>query len=128
MKNVDQFQKAFDEGFNAPSFKSERVFELWVDLEIISDALAGPLYSIKTNGNCNYVYKDKENRFPGVTNAITFRKWANNLASEYKNKLLEFKPFGDIEEIEHGMLLKKADTMQKAADLAFQIQKEYDEK
>jgi hypothetical protein len=126
LKNFEQFQKTFDEGFNAPSFKSERVFELWGDLEIISDALAGPLYSIKTNGNCNYVYKDKEKRFPGVTNASTFRKWAINLVSEYKKELLEFKPSGDIEEIEHKMLLKKSDLMQKAADLAFQILAEND--
>lgn len=124
MKNIELFRKAFDETFKAPTFKSERVFELWVDLEIVSDALAGPLYGIKTKGNCNYVYKDKKNRFPGVTNAITFREWAKNLSSEHKRTLLEFKPTDKIEEIEHKMLLGIAGKMHEIIELAFKIQKE----
>ena len=48
--SIAEFNKLFDKVFNAPKFESNKVFELWVDLEIISDALAGPLYSIKGTG------------------------------------------------------------------------------
>ena len=70
LTTIELFNKTFDEVFIAPSFKSKRVFELWLNLEIVSVTLAGPLYNILNNGDCNYVYTDKENRLPGVINAI----------------------------------------------------------
>lgn len=59
------------ESLHTGLFKSN-VFYLrgnFLELTIIialSDVLAGPMFSILENGNCEYVYREDANRFPGV--------------------------------------------------------------
>lgn len=123
---IDEFKEIFWNSFSAPEFKSDRVFEFWADLEIISDALAGPLYNITQDGNCDYVYHDKDNRFPGVVDSASFKNWASKLVDEYKIKLLEFKPKNEIEQSEHSVLLRKVEMMNKTVIMAYRIQKKRD--
>lgn len=122
-----EFKEIFWSSFSAPELKSDRVFELWADLEIISDALAGPLFNITQDGNCDYVYNDKENRFPGVVDSESFKDWASKLVDEYKSKLLEFEPRNEMEQSDHSILLNKVEMMNKTVMMAYHIQKERNE-
>lgn len=60
MNDLQLFRKLFYISFCRPILKTERFIDIWWDLERLRDYLAGPLYTIKTEGNCNYVYTDEE--------------------------------------------------------------------
>ena len=124
-KKLERFITAFDNGFKKPDIKVGAIYWLWVDLEIISDAMAGPLYSIKSKGQCNYVYNYKENRFPGVVNAETFNIWVNELMTKYKNAVYSYKPKGN-EEDDLKVLSLLVENMLVACELAYQLQLEND--
>ncbi len=120
---IKQFRERFRSGFSKPKLHAERIWEFYTDLEIVADALAGPFYTISIRGNCDYVYRDKEGRFPGVTNADTFRKWALNLAEKYKKEVGVFISENETEESGRKELLKRANTMIELVEFAYQIQK-----
>ena len=123
MTNLELLQQKFNEAFEQPKLAADRVWNLWVDLEITSDLLAGPLYNISTKGNCDYIYTDQDGRFPGVKTADDFRKWALRLAEEYRQGVDKFVPANPDEAGDRERLLRKAEAMRQAAELAFQIQK-----
>jgi hypothetical protein len=75
---------------------TDRARGLQVDLVPTSDALAGPLYSILTKGNCENVFEHDEKRFPGVTTVEDFRSWAL-LAEEYKISVEGFEASAPVE-------------------------------
>src|SRR5678816_518616 len=78
-----QFKVAFEAAFSFPKVVSAKAREVRLDLEIVSITLAGPMYHVLTSGNYDYVYRDKEGRFPGVTDAASFRVWATAVAQSY---------------------------------------------
>jgi hypothetical protein len=92
MKASEEYSEAFQRAFDKPGLLTPRGLYLWADLEIVSDALAGPMYSVLKSGNHDYVYRDKENRFPGVEDAASFRIWAIGIVTEYRTSVLAFKP------------------------------------
>ncbi len=124
MNILTEFQSMFWTGFKAPELKSDRVRDLLVDLEIVSDALAGPLYTIYKDGNCDYVFRDREGRFPGVSDANTFRSWALGVAERYRRAVLAFAPVDNTETADQAVLLDQADRMRELADLAWRVQTE----
>lgn len=123
MKNIELFQQKFSEAFIKPKLSSDRVWNLWVDLEIKSDWIAGPLYSISTKGNCDYIYTDQDGRFSGVKTAEEFRHWALRLTEEYRLAVDKFAPANSNEASDRKCLLGKAEAMRQAVELAFEIQK-----
>ena len=66
MKVSGDYAQAFDEAFSAPDLLTPEAFDLWADLEIISDALAGPMYNVLHEGNHDSVYTDSEKSFSRV--------------------------------------------------------------
>lgn len=123
MNIQEQFNIEFDNAFDWLKLATERAKDLQGDLEIISDALAGPLYSILIYGNCNYVFKDDEKRFSGVTTIEDFRSWAVQLAEEYRKGVEGFETSDSAEAEDRAKLMKKAIAMHRATELAYQIQK-----
>jgi len=90
MNTNERFKIEFDNAFHWLKLATDRAKDLQVDLILTSDALAGPLYSILTNGNCNYVFDENEKRFPGVLTVEDFRSWAVQLAEEYRKGVEDF--------------------------------------
>ena len=64
-------------------WKSARGRSDWLDSEVLRDALAGPLYSIKETGGCAYVYLRNDAYFSGVDDPAALReqlrRWHNEL-------------------------------------------------
>lgn len=110
-KRTTDFKNAFDQGFSKPKLLTKKGFDTWADLELLSDTLAGPMYNVLINENINYVFKDVDNRFPGVDDSISFQKWAMNLVNEYKDAVLRFEPKNDDENHDKELLLLKCEGM-----------------
>jgi hypothetical protein len=113
-----EFQDAFDAAFSWPVVESERGQDLRVDLECVTDALAGPMYSVLTDGQHDYVYRDKEGRFPGVVDAESFRAWALGIAARYKEIVDAFEPVTAEEHRDRGIFNEKARRMREVIDSA----------
>jgi len=92
-----------------------------LDLEPIGDWLAGPLYSIKEHGECNYVFGDKKSRFPGVITPDDFLKWCLVLAKKYRDGIMAHAPVSADERADQEILLLMADEMVALSYLAHQI-------
>ena len=112
------FARGFDAAFDRPDLESEAGFDLWADLELTSDWLAGPMYNVLTDGNHDYVYGDPDGRFPGVTDAASFREWALDLGWEYLAGVAKFEPVSDAERSDKDVLVAKGNAMLALVDLA----------
>ena len=125
--SIEQFRELYWIGFANPKIKVNRVWQLFTKLEIIADCLGGPLYNVYEKGNCDYVYRDNESRFPRVTNADTFRNWALDLVAKYRKGIEAFVPENQAEEIGRNILLQKAEFLAELVELAYQILKSREE-
>ena len=126
MNDLDRFRDLYRSVFRnprreAPIIRTKRFGEVWVDLTPVEDCLAGPLYSIKERGECNYVFADGENRFPGVATPDDFLRWCLVLAKKYRDGILAHAPRGEAEQIDQGILLQMADGMVTLSHLAHTI-------
>lgn len=116
MDDLDQFRQLFRSAFRnprqvAPKLRSKRFESIWAELEPIGDWLAGPFYSIMEQGECNYVFDDKENRFPGVVTPDDFQQWCLDLAQKYRDGIIANAPANEIERTDQELLLQMADEM-----------------
>jgi hypothetical protein len=119
---VNRFRVLFDAAFRSPNWLSKRGHDLYWDLILIEEALAGPFYSIQARGGCGYVYRDREGRFPGVTDPDTFRDWALRLAREFEQGVKGFTPRTGAEQEDLATLRAKATGFLELVDLAHQIE------
>lgn len=124
MNNLEMFRKLYWVAFCRPVLKTNKFNDIWCDLEGLSDWLAGPLYSIETNGNCNYVYTDEEGRFPGVDNPDKFLRWCLSLVDRYRDSVMKHKPKSPSEETDFQTLIQQIDVMEVLSHLAYRIQGE----
>ncbi len=121
----EQFKLEFDNAFPKLRLATERAKDLRVDLETISDGLAGPLYSILVRGNCDYIFEDTKGRFPGVSTVDDFRLWAVQHAEKYRKGVEGFEASDSAEAADRAILWEKAIAMHRVAELGYQIQKEH---
>lgn len=120
----EQFDIEFDNAFHWQKLVTKRCKDLQVDLEMTAEFLVGPLYNILKYGNCDYIFKKDEKRFPGVATVEDFRLWAMQLAEEYRKGVEGFLALNSTEAADQAKLLEKAIAMHRVAELAYQIQKE----
>ena len=92
-----------------------------MSLEFICTHLSGPLSSIYDKGECEYVFNNKENRFPGVKTVEDFRSWCLDLVQKYKEGILSKSPKGKKERVDQKILLEMAFSMEEASKLAYKI-------
>jgi hypothetical protein len=126
MTDLSEFRQRFRLAFRnpgqvAPTIRTKRFGSVWVDLEPVGDWLAGPLYSIDERGECDYVFADKDNRFPGVVTPHDFLQWCLDLAKRYRDGILAHVPSNEAEQADQGILLEMADEMVALSHLAYQI-------
>lgn len=91
---------------------------MWADLELTSDIFAGPMYSVLQNGNHDYVYEDKGNRFPGVTDSASFKQWGMSVADEYKARVQVLEAQNAEEEEDKQVLSNVANAMSEIVELS----------
>jgi hypothetical protein len=90
---------------------------------IIEDTLAGPSCAIQNGGDLEYVYQDREGRFPGVSDADTFRDWALDIAHDFEEGVQAFQPKTNSEQKDFAKLRAKAAGFLELIDLAHQIER-----
>jgi len=123
MNDLQMFRKLFWMSFFRPNFKTERFIDIW-DLDGLSDALSGPLYTIKTEGNCNYMYTDEEGRFPGVDSPEKFLQWCLDIVDKCRDFLMKHQPENSNEEADFETIIRQIDGMEVLSHLAYRIQSE----
>jgi len=122
MQELNRFRELFWDAFHRPKLKSEKYQTIWHNLEGINGMLAGPLFSIFENGDCNYIFTDNK-RFAEVGDVDDLLNWLTNYIEEYRNTVLSTQPESDDESDDLQVLLYQTDIKMELADLAYQIQK-----
>ena len=126
MRELERFKKLFDETFyNKPKLQTDKFYDIWFDLELQRDWLCGPLYSIYTSGNCDYVFKDKDGRFPEVIDLESFLKWCIELVQKYQSQVINIQTTTSQESEDKEIILQHAQKMKDLSRLAYEIQKEH---
>lgn len=115
------FKSKFWDAFHRPDLKSEKYTSIWLALEPMNDWLAGPLFSIYENGNCNYVFEDKE-RFVAINTPSELLEWGNGLMSDYKEAVFAASANGELEQHDHHLLHYQIDIKSELVQLAYKIQ------
>lgn len=124
MPDLDKFRRVFEEAFyERAKMKTGRFFDVWTDLELISDEIAGPLYSIYEHGQCDYVFREKL-RFPGIRDADDLLNWWLGSVKDYRKRVQKTKPRNDEEREDQTRLLQVADKMEEASRLGHEIVKQ----
>jgi len=80
-----ELRSAFDTAFLHRRLSTKRGRWHWIDLEVLRDSLAGPLWSIVNHGGCAYVYARDDDYFAGVSDPVTLRarlrQWHDELVT-----------------------------------------------
>jgi hypothetical protein len=120
MDALIRFRKIFWDAFHRPKLETETFANLWQQLESVNNLLAGPLYAIFTNGNCDYMFNDKH-RFPGVNTADDVLNWCISFIEQYKEGISSKLPSSVDEEKDQEILFYQTDLKMELADLAYTI-------
>lgn len=120
MSAHDKFREIFWDAFHRPDLKSENFENIWMELKPLNDLLAGPLFSVYENAQCDYIFKDKV-RFPQVNHEDDLLSWCIDIINQYKDLISSKTADTDVEKKDKQILLYQTDMMMELADLAYEI-------
>lgn len=123
MSKLEKFKSLFWDAFHRPKLESEKYFKVWEGLEPVNDLLAGPLYAIYSNSNCNYIFEDK-NRFPGMNTPEDFFDYCSKHIKNYHQTVSTIESSNEIEKQDKNILLYQIDIKSTLAKLAYDMIKE----
>jgi hypothetical protein len=116
----EKFKEIFWDAFHRPDLKSEKFESVFAELQPLNDLLAGPLFSIYENAQCDYMFKDKQ-RFPLVNHKDDFLDWCIEIINQYKDAISPVTTETEAEKKDKQILLYQTDMMMELADLGFEI-------
>jgi hypothetical protein len=116
----EKFKEIFWDAFHRPDLKSEKFERVFAELQPLNDLLAGPLFSIYENAQCDYMFKDKQ-RFPQVKHRDDFLSWCIEIIKQYKDVIGPVTAETEAEKRDKQILLYQTDMMMELADLGFEI-------
>jgi hypothetical protein len=122
MESLAKFKEIFWDAFHRPKLNSASFKTLWEQLEPVNDHLAGPFYAIYSDGQCDYVFKDKV-RFPEINDPDDFLSWCIQLVDQYKGAVESVVTQNETEIQDKRLLLFQTDIKMELADLAYLILK-----
>jgi hypothetical protein len=120
MSTYEKFKEIFWDAFHRPDLKSEKFEMIRIELQPLHDLLAGPLFSIYENVQCNYVFQDND-RFPGVNHPDDFLNWCIEIISQYKDTIISETSETEVEKKDKQILLYQTDMMMELADLGYEL-------
>jgi len=123
MGTLEEFRAQFWPVTRRPKTHTERFGNVRDELELVSDALAGPLFEIFKEGECDYVFRDPST-FPTIHDPESFLSWCLSLADEYRQGALKEKPSNEEEKADQERMLEVARGMERLSRMAFQIVKQ----
>ncbi len=121
-KSLKKFQTLFWDAFHVPALESPAFSKLFQELEPLNDLIAGPLFSILEQGNCDYVFASDE-RFKGINTPDNLFEWLTESIKEYAEKVTAISAENEQEEKDLKTLLFQADIKMELAELAYEIVK-----
>jgi hypothetical protein len=92
-------------------------------MELLTDGLAGPFYSICKDGNCDYVFKGEHEAFKGIKNNESFLCWCLDIVNDYRNKVNNINAVDMNEKGDKQMLLEQIKIMERLSYIAVNIQR-----
>jgi hypothetical protein len=122
-ENLILFKDLFRQGFIRPQLITKQFKEVWSDLEGWTDTLAGPLYSIYVDENCDYIFCDSETRFKGIKSEDEFLVWCLGIVEEHRRGANKIEAKTENELTDQLILLSQTDIMEKLSHLAVDIQR-----
>lgn len=126
MNLIDQFKKIFWDAFHRPELHTDKFKKLWESLEGVNDMLAGPFYAIYSQGNCDYVFKDKV-KFPIIQDADDFLDYCTHWTEKYLEEVEKENAGSEEEKKDKQILLYQTDLKMELSQLAYEIQKTRDQ-
>jgi hypothetical protein len=123
---LTRFKSIFWDAFHKPKLLTEKFSQVWESLEPVNDMLAGPFYSIYTNGDCDYVFQDK-NKFPDIKDADDFLDYCTWWIQKYIEAVSSETASSEEERKDLEILLFQTDLKMELAQLAYEIQKGRDQ-
>ena len=123
MGTLEEFREQFWSVLRRPKTHTGRFGNVRDELELINDALAGPLYAIFKTGECDYVFSDAVT-FPTIHDPESFLTWCLSLADGYSRGALKENPSNDMERVDQQRLLEVATGMERLSRMAFEIVKQ----
>ena len=119
---LEVFRAAFDAAFRGAAEENLFYEKPYVDLdlELCYEVLAGPLWSIREQGECDYVFRN-DPRFPGVDSPSAFKAWCMDSVKWYRSRILSLPPTSEQSEREQALLLELGERYEKVIDLACAI-------
>ncbi|WP_156420534.1 MULTISPECIES: hypothetical protein [unclassified Sphingopyxis] len=128
---MDEYEKAalerqFRQAFYVPAhhnWKSKRGHSHWIDLEVLRDGLAGPLYGILETGGCSYVYGREDVYFCGVDTPAALRARLQQWHIEIVAAIDRFVPAAPSELADLVSMRKFASDIWTAVEAACEIER-----
>ncbi len=116
------YDAAFIHPFADHSWESKRGRSFWIELEILQDRLAGPLWSIVNYGGCAYVYAREDAYFTGVSDPATLQARLDDSHGQLVAHLGRFVPTSLAEEKDLLSMRRFAAQMWAVAEKAIAIE------
>lgn len=120
MDELARFKEIFWDSFHRPKLDTEKYTRLWESLEPINNGVAGPFYSIYSDGHCDYIFQDKQ-RFPLINNIDDFLDYTEALVRDYQEEVMKVLPETEEEKKDRQILLYQTDVKMELVQLAYQI-------
>ncbi len=118
---LTRFKELFWDAFHRPQLGSIRIQEVWLSLETINDILAGPLFSIYENGNCDYIFHNQE-VFKSIINADDLMDFFQEALKKYAEGLEKATPpLSDTELKDLQTLDYQLDLKAELCEIAYQL-------
>lgn len=120
MKELEEFRKIFWDAFHKPELETDKFRRLWERLEPVNDRVAGPLYSIFSQGHCDYIFRDKQ-RFPLINQADDFMDYCESVVRHYHEEIMKETVETEEEKKDRQVLLYQTDIKMELSHLAYKI-------
>jgi len=121
---LTHFKEVFWNAFHRPKLESERIHGVWQSLEPINDILAGPLFSIYENGNCDYIFHNQD-VFQSIINADDLMDFFQEALKKYAEGLEKATPpLNDAELKDLQTLDYQLDLKAELCEIAYRLSSE----
>src|SRR5262245_27108647 len=113
-----EFGIAYEDSFKRPPLKTKRYIDCWLDISLTLD---GPLYEIRTGGDCQYIFQNKTGIWTDVPDLKSLRDWCLRHISRLRERLLELRARNADEVSDQRFLMERADQLQETVLLAIEF-------
>lgn len=120
-----ELKRRYEEAFYFPArhcWESVRGRSIWIDLEVLQERLAGPIFSVKETGGCAYVYLRNDAYFSGVGCPVALRERLRQWHSELVDDIERFVPTSPSEAADLASMRRFASEIWTVVDEACDIE------